>query len=242
MKKQTIPFLSVIIPVFNEEKRIKNIINIIAFLKKQQYKWEVIIVNDGSSDKTIDMLKFLKNKLKFKLISLPENQGKGAAIKMGMLTASGKYRLFLDVDLSTPIEEFDKLKPQLKKFDIVIGSRKMKGSSVIIRQSFIRESLGKLFTFLSQITLQMKISDFTCGFKCFSQKAADQIFPFQTINRWGFDSEILYIGKLKNYSIIEVPVEWKNAPGTKVKFPDAIINSLLELVIIKVNGFKGLYR
>lgn len=242
MKKQTIPFLSVIIPVFNEEKRIKNINNIITFLKKQQYKWEVIIVNDGSSDKTIAMLKFLKNKLKFKLISLPKNQGKGAAIKMGMLTASGKYRLFLDVDLSTPIEEFNKLKPQLKKFDIVIGSRKMKGSSVIIRQSFIREFLGKLFTFLSQITLQMKISDFTCGFKCFSQKAADQIFPLQTINRWGFDSEILYIGKLKNYSIIEVPVKWRNAPGTKVKFPDAIINSLLELVIIEVNGFRGLYR
>lgn len=242
MKKLKQPYLSVIIPVFNEKKRIKNLDDVISYLKKQKYTWEVIVVDDGSKDKTTDTLKSLKNKLRFKLISLLENQGKGAAIKKGMLAASGKYRLFLDIDLSTPIREFDKLNPYLEKYDIVIGSRKMKGSSIIVRQPLVRELLGKSFTFLSQKTLQMKISDFTCGFKCFSQKAADQIFPRQTINRWGFDSEILYIGKLKNNSFKEVPVTWKNKSGTKVKFPDAIINSLLELAKIRINAFRGLYK
>lgn len=242
MKKLKRPYLSVIIPVYNEEKRIKNLYDVISYLKKQKYTWEIIVVDDGSKDKTIDTLKFLQNKLRFNLVSLPENQGKGAAIKAGVLSSSGEYRLFLDIDLSTPIEEFDKLNPYLEKYDIVIGSRKMKGSNVIIKQPLIRESLGKLFTFLSQKIFQMKISDFTCGFKCFSKKASDQIFPFQTINRWGFDSEILYIGKLKHNSIVEVPIEWKNAPGTKVKFPDAIINSLLELVKIRINALLGVYK
>ncbi len=242
MKKQTTPFLSVIIPVFNEEKRIKNLINVITFLKKQKYKWEVIVVDDGSTDTTNHALISLNKKLKFKLISYSPNRGKGAAIKEGMLISSGKNRLFLDIDLSTPIEEFGKLISYLRKYDIVIGSRKMKNSNVIVRQSFVREFLGKLFTLLSQKILQMKISDFTCGFKCFSQKSAEQIFPHQTINRWGFDSEILYIGKLKNNSIKEVPVEWKNDPRTRVKFPEAIINSLLELIKIRLNGFIGLYK
>lgn len=242
MKKPSIPFLSVIIPVFNEEKRIKNLINIVAFLKKQKYKWEIIVVNDGSTDKTDRLLISMKNKLRFKLISYFPNRGKGFAIKEGMLAASGRYRLFLDVDLSTPMIEFDKLSPYLKKYDIVIGSRKMKGANIIIRQPFIREILGKMFTQLSQKILQMKVSDFTCGFKCFSKKAATQIFPRQTIARWGFDSEILYIGKIKRNSIKEVPVEWKNDLGTKVKFPDAIVYSIVELTRIRLNSFLGLYK
>lgn len=242
MKKQTTPFLSIIIPVFNEEKRIKNLISVFTFLKNQKYKWEIIVINDGSTDKTVTVIESLKKKLKFKFISYSQNRGKGWAIREGMLLAKGEYRLFLDIDLSTPITEFNKLLPYLKKYDIVMGSRKMKGSNVVIRQPFLREFLGKLFTLLSQKILQMKISDFTCGFKCFSKKAAEQIFPRQKVNRWGFDSEILYIGKIKNNSIKEVPVEWKNIPGTKVKFPDAIINSLLELAIIRINTLRNLYN
>lgn len=242
MKKVIKPFLSVIIPVFNEEKRVNNLTQIISFLKKQRYTWEVIIVNDGSTDKTIKKLKLLKKKLRFKILSHYPNTGKGFAVKTGMLSAIGKHRLFLDIDLSTPIAEIDKFLPFLKKSDIVIGSRKMKSSKVIIRQSLLREFLGKTFTYISQKILQMNISDFTCGFKCFSKKAAEEIFAKQTIHRWGFDPEILYIGKTKRYSIKEVPVIWKNDPRTRVKFPQDIVNSLTELIKIRLNSLRGLSR
>lgn len=236
------PHLSIVIPVYNEEKRVNNLIQIISYLKKQRYSWEVIIVDDGSTDKTIKKLKLLKKKLRFKILSYYPNTGKGVAIKTGMLSATGKHRLFLDIDLSTPIDELDNFLPFLKKFDIVIGSRKMKSSEVIVRQSLLREFLGKTFTYISQKMLQMNVSDFTCGFKCFNNKAAEVIFAKQKIHRWGFDSEILYIGKSKKYSIKEVPVRWKNDPGTKVKFPQDIINSFTELILIRLNSLRGLYR
>lgn len=236
------PHLSVVIPLYNEEKRVNNLTQIMSHLKKQKFKWEVIVVNDGSTDKTIKKLKILKNKLKFKILSYYPNTGKGFAIKTGMLSATGKHRLFLDIDLSTPIEELDKFLPFLKKFDIVIGSRKMKSSNIVVRQPLARELLGKMFTLLSQKMLQMRVSDFTCGFKCFSKKAAEKIFAKQSIHRWGFDSEILYIGKTKRYSIKEVPVIWKNDPRTRVKFPQDIVNSLTELIKIRLNSHRGLYK
>lgn len=242
MNKIKQPFLSIIIPVFNEEKRLRNLDEIIRYLKDQRYSWEVIIVDDGSTDKTGRILKSLNLKLKFKLLSYSPNAGKGFAIKTGMLAAKGKHRLFLDIDLSTPISELDKFLPFLNKFDIIIGSRKMKSANVVVHQSLIREVLGKMFTLISRKILQMNVSDFTCGFKVFSQSAAGQIFPKQTINRWGFDPEILYIGKIMKKTIKEVPVEWKNDPRTKVKFPMDILNSLNELIRIKINSAKGLYK
>lgn len=235
-------FLSVIIPVYNEEKRIQNLSKIESYLRKQKYSWELIVVNDGSTDKSNKVLAFLKKKIKFKLLSYSPNLGKGFAIKTGMLESGGQYRLFLDIDLSTPITEFEKFIPYLKKYQMVIGSRKLKQSNLVIRQSFVREYLGKIFTALSRIVLQLNISDFTCGFKCFSQKAAKEIFPRQTINRWGFDSEILYIGKGRELSIKEIPVSWENDPRTKVKFPQDIINSLAELIKIRLNSMLGLYN
>lgn len=242
MKQTKNPFLSIIIPVFNEEKRIKKLTEISDYLKSQKYSRELIIINDGSTDKTNRILKSLKHKLKFKLISYTPNLGKGFAIKTGMMEAKGKYRMFLDVDLSTPINELERFLPSCKKYDIVIGSRKLKASNLLIRQSFIREHLGKMFTTLSQMILGLNVSDFTCGFKCFSQKAAEQIFPRQKIKGWSFDSEILYIGKIKKFAIKEIPVTWKNDPRTRVKFPQDIINSLTELFKIKLNFYLGLYK
>lgn len=242
MKNTKKPFLSVIVPVYNEEKRIKNLIEIVSHLKKQRYSRELIVVNDGSTDQTQSILESLKPKFKFRLFSYPHNFGKGYAIKTGMLKSKGKYRLFLDIDLSTPINEVDKILPYLRKHDIVIGSRKMKTSNLIVRQPFIRELLGRMFTFLSQITLQVSIADFTCGFKCFSEEAAKQIFSRQTINRWGFDSEILFIGKNKKFSIKEIPITWKDNSLTKVKFPQDILNSLMELIKIRLNSYRGLYK
>lgn len=236
------PFLSVIVPIFNEERRIRNLYHIVTYLKKQKYSWDITVVDDGSTDKTNKILRLLRKKIRFNLLSYSPNLGKGSAVRIGMLKAKGKYRLFMDVDLSTPISELKKFLPYLKKYDIVIGSRKLATSELVTRQPLIREHLGKIFTLLSQKFLGMYISDFTCGFKIFSKKSVDEIFARQRINRWGFDPEILYIGKIKKLSIREIPVYWENDPRTKVKFPDAIINSLVELISIKINYLRGLYR
>ncbi len=241
MKKSRRPYLSIIIPIFNEEKRLENLKEITSYLRRQKMSWEIVTVNDGSTDKTEKILKDLKKKLHIRLLSYSPNKGKGYAIKVGMLNAKGRYRLFLDIDLSTPISEFSKFLPHLKKYGVIIGSRKMKSSKVMVRQPFIREYLGKVFTLLSQKVLQMSITDFTCGFKCFSQEAAEEIFSRQIINGWGFDSEILFIGKSKQHSILEIPVNWKNDPATKVKFPKDLVNSFKELIKIRINSYRGLY-
>jgi dolichyl-phosphate beta-glucosyltransferase len=235
------PFLSVIIPVYNESKRLYNLSEIVKFFNGQHFPWELIIVNDGSRDATLKQLRLLNKKYKFKIITYLPNQGKGFAIKSGMLQATGKYRLFMDIDLSTPLEEFHKFKPFFEKFPVVIATRKTKGSKLIIHQSFIRETLGKGFTLLSKIILNLNVSDFTCGFKCFSEDAAVKIFSNLTINRWGFDSEVLFLTKKFKFGLREITVTWKNDPQTRVKFPQDIINSLVDLWRIRVNSFQGRY-
>lgn len=235
-------FLSIIVPVYNEAERILNLNIIHEFLKKQKFKSELIIVNDGSSDATLRKIKFLTRSIKIKLITYDENMGKGYAVRKGMLAASGKYRLFTDVDLSTPMEELYKFMPFIKKYDVLIGSRKVRGADVIKHQPFVRESLGKGFTKLSSLILNIKVSDFTCGFKCFSQKAAKEIFSKGKISRWGFDSEILFIAKYKGFTIKEIPVKWSDDNKTKVNFPYDLVNSFSELLQIKYNQIKKFYE
>lgn len=235
------PFLSVIIPLFNEQTRLDRLRIVYKYLKKKKFKYEIILVNDGSTDKTLDKLKDLAKKYNFKLITYNDNKGKGYAIKTGMLQAKGRYKLFADIDLSTPVDEMEKFLPILSKYDILIGSRKMKGANLEVRQPFLREFLGKGFTFVSQLTLGLDISDFTCGFKVFSNKASCLIFPKQRLNKWGFDSEILFIARKYNLNIKEIPVTWSNDLKSKVQFPWDIISSLVDLCKIRYYYFKKRY-
>lgn len=230
------PFLSIIIPLYNEESRLRNLSKIYKYLNNLNFDYEVLLVNDGSLDKTVQRLKQIYKKFKFQLISYDKNRGKGFAVRGGMLDAKGKYRLFTDIDLSTPIDQLNKFIPQLKKADILIGSRKTAGAHLYKRQSFIRENLGKGFTLLSRMILDLEISDFTCGFKCFSKKSSISIFSKQKIERWGFDSEILFIAKKLGFSIKEVPVNWSHDPRSKVRFPHDIISSLSDLYKIKYHS------
>lgn len=234
-------FLSIIIPLYNEQNRIDKLAKIYHFLNQQDFSYEVILINDGSYDNTLKMLKHLSKKVKFNLISYETNMGKGFAVKSGMLAAYGRYRLFTDVDLSTPIEELSKFFPYLREYDLVIGSRKMRGANLKKRQSLIRENLGKGFTQLSKLVLELDISDFTCGFKCFSKKASKQIFSRQKIDRWGFDSEILFIAKKLGFSIKEIPISWSNDPQTRVRFPQDIIQSFSDLWRIRYHHFRKQY-
>jgi len=235
------PFLSVIVPVFNESGRIHNTSVISDYLNQQEFSSELTLVDDGSIDNTLDILQNLPPNPNRRIISYRPNRGKGHAIKVGMLAAKGKYRLFTDIDLSTPMEEFNKFLPHLEGYDLIIGSRRIGGARVLQHQSKVRESLGRGFTFLSNLTLNLTASDFTCGFKCFARSATEKIFPKMTIDRWGFDSEILYIAKKQGLSLKEIPVTWKNDPHTKVRFPRDLVRSFADLMHIRLNDLRKTY-
>lgn len=242
MSDKKYPLFSIITPLYNEEGRIDNLSKIYGYLDKQNFSYEILLINDGSNDHTLNEIRKLKKKFKFNLISYNTNRGKGFAVKKGMLKANGQYRIFIDIDLSTPIEELSKILPFLEENEVIICSRKIAGSKLEKKQPLLRESLGKGFTKLSQIILNLKISDFTCGFKCFSKKAAEEIFSRQRITRWGFDSEILFIAKKLGFDIKEIPVTWTNNSDSKVKFPQAIINSFTDLIKIRYYDLKKLYN
>lgn len=236
------PYISLIIPVYNESKRLFHVDEINNFLKKQKFSSELIIVNDGSTDNTLEELIKLQDNVNFNLISYHQNYGKGYAVKTGMMKAKGQYQLFTDIDLSTPLTELEKFIPLLPRYDVIIGTRKNPQAKIIIRQPLLRETLGKCFTLLSQFVLGVRVSDFTCGFKCFSAKAAKEIFPYQNIKRWGFDSEILFIAQKRRLKIKEIPVVWKNDISTKVRFPQDLIKSLTELFTIRLYNLYGNYN
>lgn len=229
------PFLSIIVPVYNEKKRLtRGITQILRFINKQSFRVELIIVDDGSTDATIELLRKLKHP-SLRLISYDKNQGKGYAVREGMKNALGAWRLFMDVDLSTPIEEFQKFLPYFKNFEVIIGSRRTKDSVVLVHQPFFREWLGSVFTWLSSTFLGVKISDFTCGFKCFSEKASSELFSLQRLHGWGFDSEIMFLAQKKGFLIKEVSVIWSNNSQTRVVLIKDIFLSLIELVKIRFN-------
>ena len=233
--------ISLVIPIFNEEGRVHNLDILFAFIKNKKYIRELILVNDGSNDKTPNLLKLFKKKSKCVLISYRKNKGKGYAIKKGVLIAKGSHVIFTDVDLSTPPKMIGELKKIINCSDIIVGTRKNSKAILLQRQSKIREMMGKLFTFLSQRIVGVEVSDFTCGLKCFSKKAAKKIFTKQRINRWAFDAESLFLAKKYGFSISELPVEWRDVKGTKVRFPADIIQSFFDLIQIRINDILEKY-
>ena len=214
------PYLSVIIPAYNEAKRLPlTLVDVDKHLSQQDYSYEILVINDGSKDATAEITeRFLPLIANLKLINLPENQGKGAAVRQGMLAAKGNWRLFMDADNSTSISEFAKMIPYFKEgYEVIIGSRAVKGAKLRPPQSIHRQLAGKLGNLFIQLLLLRKIWDSQCGFKCFSEQAAERIFPLIKINRWGFDIEILALAKKFGYAIKEIPVFWVNDPRTHVK-------------------------
>lgn len=255
--------LSVVIPAYNEEKRLpKTLEDIDKYLSKQTYDYEILVVNDGSKDKTVKVAELLVPKIKnLKVTGYRKNQGKGYAVRFGMLEAKGDYRLFTDADNSTSIDQIEKIWPWFaeasphlsprpalrdsvfeKGFDIVIGSRDIKGAILDPPQPWLRKIiLGYGFKLYRKIIIDLwGIEDTQCGFKCFNKKAAEEIFPKGKINRFAFDPEILVIAKNLGYKIKEIPVYWKNDPESKVKFK-SIFKMARDLIIIKLNLTKGLY-
>ena len=237
-------YLSVIIPAYNEEKRLpKTLADIGGYLRRQNYSWEIIVIDGGSADRTIDMVRsFAVTVSNLKLIEVKNCQGKGQAVREGMLAAQGKFRLFTDADNSTSIDHIEKMRPYFSAqggqgFDIVIGSRDIKGAVLDPPQPFLRKFiLGKSFKLLRKFILGLwDIQDTQCGFKCFSQKSALDIFPKITIMGFSFDAEVLFIAKKLGYKIKEAPVYWKNDLESKVKFGD-IIKMAADLIKIRLHA------
>lgn len=231
---------SIIVPVWNEEERIKeSLIKIIEFFDKKQKKFEVLVVDDGSKDKTVEVVKSINDE-RINIISYPENQGKGFAVKTGILVSKGEIILITDCDLSTPIEEFDKLITYINDYEIVIGSRALPESDVQVRQSLYKVILGKLGNLLIRLIAVKGIKDTQCGFKIF-KKSTKIIFEKQTIKRWGFDFEVLFLAQKFNFKIKEVPVIWINDTRSKVRL-SSYPKTLWELFKIRINDIRGKYK
>ncbi len=239
------PLFSVIIPVYNESNLIcKSLEKITAYLKGVNILYEIIVVDDSSSDNTASLIRdFSRNDKNIILLRNETNRGKGYSVKKGILQAEGKYLLFTDADLSVPIEELSKFIPYLKDgYDIVVGSRRIKGSDVVIPQPLYRRLMGSIFYKIVYLFLFNSVRDTNCAFKCYPNDVAKEIFGKQTLSGWGFDAELLYIALKFNYKVKEVPVSWYNYGSSKVILHKAVFTTLAELLRIKINDWKGKYN
>lgn len=237
-------YLSVIIPAYNEEKRLpKTLVEIDKYLKQQSYGYEIVVVSDGSKDKTAEVVRGLTSVIRgLRLIDNKENHGKGYVTRQGLLEAKGEYRIFTDADNSTSIEQIEKMLPEFQNgYDVVIGSRDIKGAVLDPPQPLFRRFIGEVFgLFTSIFAGTWGISDTQCGFKGLTKKAVEDIMPRCKIDRFAFDPEILIIAKKLKYKIKEIPVVWKNDLESRVKF-GGMVKMGIDLLKIRWNLIGCLY-
>jgi len=237
--------LSVVIPAFNEERRLPRTLDSIAgYLASRPYRAEIIVVDDGSVDSTAAVANLYREKFpELRLFSNGTNRGKGFSVRRGMLEARGEIALFTDADLSTPIGETDKLLSALgeRGYDGAIGSRALDRSLIEIHQSWIREQAGIFFNRIVRWILGIPFHDTQCGFKAFRRKEARIIFEQQSIERFGFDPEILFLARRNGLRVAEVPVRWSHDAGTKVNVAADGTRMFLELLWIRWNALRGKY-
>lgn len=224
--------VSIIIPAYKEEERLAaSLQKINEYFSSHNYNYEIIVVDDGSKDKTSEIAQSFPN---VKVLIQEVNKGKGAAVRRGMLESTGKFRLFTDADLSTPIYEFEKLYKQFNNgFDVVIGSRALDYSMIKVHQPFYRELMGKTFNKIVQLLVVKGISDTQCGFKAMSSQAAVEIFSKCKIDGFGFDVEMLFLADKYKYKIKEISVEWYNDDRSKVDPIKDSIKMFLEILRIR---------
>jgi glycosyltransferase involved in cell wall biosynthesis len=235
--------ISIIIPAYNEELRLpKSLERIRAYLDAKRISSEVIVVDDGSSDGTVQ---FMESQIAawpgLRLVKNPGNRGKGYSVRHGTLEAQGKVVLFTDADLSAPIEEADKLLAALATHDVAIGSRAMDRSLIVVHQPWTREIAGMVFNTIVRVVLGLNIEDTQCGFKAFRREKSQIIFQQQRIERFGFDPELLFLAKRNGLTIAEVPVRWANAEGTTVSMWDGIRAMFFEVAKVRWNAMTGKY-
>lgn len=239
------PTYSIVIPVYNESRRVgATLERVIAFLQQQRWDAEVVVVNDGSTDGTPAIVRSYSDRYPFvRLVENPGNHGKGYSVRNGVLHASGAFLLFSDADLSAPIAESVKLFDALRAgADIAIGSRWMQRELQRVAQPLYRRVLGRVFNLLLRALLGLPYKDTQCGFKAFTRAAAQAVFPRQTLERWGFDPEVLFIARQRGLRIVEVPVEWSHAAYSQLHpFRDGT-RMFFDMMRVRWNSWTGRYR
>ncbi len=238
--------LSVVVPAYNEEKVLfNNIKKFNNYLSQCSYDYEIIIVNDGSCDRTEKIANQLVSEIKnLRFINNKKNRGKGAAVRQGLLAAKGKYRLFIDADNATSLNHVEKAWPFLEEgYGIVIGSRNPKdapGAQQVLSQPAWKRLLGNCGNLIIQLVAVRGIWDTQCGFKIFSQEAVKNIIPKTKVNRWAIDVEILVLAQALSYKVAKIPILWMNSPDSRVGMKGYFL-TLKEVLKIKWNLLKGIY-
>ncbi|HSM70332.1 MAG TPA: dolichyl-phosphate beta-glucosyltransferase [Anaerolineales bacterium] len=235
-------FLSIIIPAHNEENRLPDTLEqVIRFLDEQSFTSEVIVVENGSTDKTLEVAQKIADQYK-RVRVIQSERGKGAAVRLGMLEAQGDYRFMCDADLSMPVDEITKFLPtEGQDIEIAIASREAKGA-VRYNEPAYRHFGGRGINFIIQLLILPGLNDTQCGFKCFRADVADKLFSLQTLDGWSFDIELLYNARKYGYRIREIPIHWYHDAETKVRaLPDAI-RMFQDIFRIHANAWRGVYR
>ncbi len=239
------PFLSIIIPAYNEESRLPRTLDLIrSYAAAKSFSAEALVVDDGSGDGTAAAVeRAAEDWPGVRLLRNPGNRGKGYSVRNGMLHAAGNVALFSDADLSAPIEEADKLLEALEAgHDVAIGSRGLRPELIAVRQSSLRETAGKTFNLLVRTLVGLPFHDTQCGFKAFRREAARAIFSRQQIDGFGFDVEALYLANKLGYRAVEVPVRWSHVEGTKVSMFGDSARMFADLLRIRWLDLQGKYN
>ena len=240
------PFLSVVIPAYNEESRLgASLATILAHLGRRGIAGEVIVVDDGSRDGTTDLVEAARRSdPRVRLVRFVANRGKGAAVREGALAARGSLVLISDADLSTPIAEFDRLLDRMRETasDIVIGSRALPGARIEVHQPFWREGIGKAGNRIIRYFTKLPFRDTQCGFKLLDRKKTDPIFRKMIVDRFAFDVELLWLAKLAGLRILEEPVTWRNSPDSRVTPVRDSLRVFADVLRVRRQIRRGFYR
>jgi dolichyl-phosphate beta-glucosyltransferase len=239
------PDLSIVIPAYNESARIgATLRSVVECIRAHQWRAHVLVVNDGSTDSTAEIVRgFQAGAPEVRLMENPGNRGKGYSVRAGMLAAQTPVVMFTDSDLSAPIEEAERLLAAIAGgADIAIGSRWLESGRQTHRQPLYRQLFGRCFNFVTRLVMGLPFADTQCGFKAFTRHAAQTVFQLQTIERWGFDPEILFIALKRGFRVVEVPVSWAHDERSRMSYLKDGMQMLKEIALIRWNALTGVYR
>jgi dolichyl-phosphate beta-glucosyltransferase len=236
------PLLSIIIPAHNEENRLPGTLDkIFEFLKTQNYQAEVLVVENGSHDRTLELAREYASQNSCLRVFHEEKRGKGLAVRRGMLEARGEYRIFCDADLSMPIDKVNAfIPPSLPDMDIAIASREAPGA-IRYNEPIYRHLIGRVFNAMVKWFALPDLQDTQCGFKCFRAAVAEDIFRFQTLGGMSFDAEVLFIACRKGYHVVEIPIPWYFNPDSRVQLFNDSLKMAFDLLTIRRNARRGVY-
>ena len=236
------PLLSIVIPAHNEEKRLpRTLEQVFAFLGQQSYAAEVLIVENGSTDRTFEIAEGFARRQRNLRVLQAEESGKGLAVRLGMLAATGQYRFMCDADLSMPIEEVNRfLPPVLAEFDVALGSREVRGARRF-DEPMHRHLGGRLINFMIRLLILPLLQDTQCGFKCFRGPVAEHLFRRQTLDGWSFDIELLFLAYRGGYRVVEVPIDWYYRKESKVSAVRDALRMINDIFRIRAKARAGTY-